>query len=46
MVTTSIAKTKFLQLKDERFYFPNCILSLPFGHRSLNELDEFKNQKG
>ena len=39
MVTTSIVKTKFLQLNYKRFYFPNGILSLPFGHPSLKELD-------
>ena len=46
MVTTSIVKTKFLQLNDKRFYFPYGILSLPFGHPSFKELDEFKNEKG
>ena len=45
MVTTNIVTAKFLQL-NERFYFPNGILSLPFGHPSLKELDEFKNEKG
>ena len=45
MVTTSIAKTKFSQLNDKRFYFPNKILSLPFGYPSLKELDEFKKEK-
>ena len=46
MVTTSIVKTKFSQLNNKSFYFPNSILSLPFGHPSLKELDEFKNEKG
>ena len=46
MVTTNIVKAKFSQLNDKRFYFPNGILSLPFGHPSLKELDEFKNEKG
>ena len=45
MVTTNIVTAKFSQL-NERFYFPNGILSLPFGHPSLKELDEFKNEKG
>ena len=39
MVTTKITKTKFSQLKDKRFYFPN-------GHPSLKELAQYKNQKG
>ena len=46
MVTTSIVKTTFSQLNDESFYFPNSILSLPFGHPSLKELDEFKHERG
>lgn len=45
MVTTSIAKTKFSQLNDKSFYFPNKILSLPFGYPSLKELDGFKKEK-
>ena len=46
MVTKNIVKTNFSQLNDKRFYFPNSILSLPFGHPSLKQLDEFKNEKG
>ena len=46
MTTHKITKTKFSQLNDKRFYFPNGILSLPFGHLSLNELDEYKKNKG
>ena len=46
MVTTNIVKTKFSQLNNKRFYVPNGILSLPFGHPSLKKLDEFKNEKG
>ena len=46
MTTHKITKTKFSQIKDKRFYFPNGILSLPFGHLSLNELDEYKKNKG
>ena len=46
MTTHKITKTKFSQLNDKRFYFPNRILSLPFGHLSLNELDEYKKNKG
>ena len=46
MTTHKITKTKFSQLNDKRFYFPNGILSLPFGHLTLNELDGYKKNKG
>lgn len=46
MVTTSVVKTKFSQINDKRFYFPNGLLSLPNGHPSLKEIDKFKNDKG
>ena len=46
MVKTVVTKTKFSQLNDKRFYFPDEILSLPYGHQSLKEIDEFKKQKG
>ena len=46
MTTHKILKTKFSQLNDKRFYFPNAIVSLPFGHSSLKEIDDFKKSKG
>ena len=46
MVNTSVTKTKFSQFNDKRFYFPNGILSLPYGHPSLYEIDTFKKEKG
>ena len=46
MVKTNVTKTKFSQLNDKRFYFPDDILSLPCGHVALNEIVEFKRQKG
>ena len=46
MTTHKIRKTKFSQLNDKRFYFPNGIVSLPFGHSSLKEVDEHKKNKG
>ena len=46
MTTHKITKTKFSQLNDKRFHFPNGILSLPFGHSSLNEIDEYKKNIG
>ena len=46
MVKTVVTKTKFSQLNDKRFYFAGGILSLPYGHPSLSEIDNFKRQKG
>ena len=46
MTTYKTTKTKFSQLNDKRFYFPNGILSLPFGHLSLKEVDKYKKNKG
>ena len=46
MTTHKIIKSKFSQLNDKRFYFPNGILSLRFGHLSLKEVDEYKRNKG
>ena len=46
MTTHKIVKTKFSQLNDKRFYFPSAIISLPFGHNSLKDIDTFKKDKG
>ena len=46
MTTHKIVKTNFSQLNDKRFYFPNAIVSLPFGHSSLKDIDTFKKSKG
>ena len=46
MTTHKIKKSKFSQLNDERFYFPNAIISLPFGHISLQVIGEYKKNKG
>ena len=46
MVKTNVTKTKFSQLNDKRFYFPDDVLSLPYSHIALKEIDEFKIQKG
>ena len=45
MTTHKIKKSKFSQLNDKRFYFPNAIVSLPFGHLALREIDEYKKDK-
>ena len=46
MATHKIRKNKFSQLNDKRFYFFNAVVSLPFGHLNLNEIDEYKKDKG
>ena len=34
------------RINDIRFYFPDGILSLPFYHPNLKDLNEFKGKKG
>ena len=46
MVRKTVQKTKFSQLNDKRFYFPDGIVSLPHGHQNLKEIDNFKKEKG
>ena len=46
MTTHKIIKAKFSQLNDKRFYFLNAVVSLPFGHCVLKDLDKFKKNKG
>ena len=46
MVKTTVTKTRFSQLNDKRFYFPNDTLSLPYGHPSLAAIDNFKKEQG
>ena len=46
MIKTTVTKTKFSQLNDKRFCFPNDILSLPYGHPSLEEIENFKIEQG
>ena len=45
MVKRTSIKSKFSQLNDKRFYFPEGVISLPFGLPNLKEIDEFKKQK-
>ena len=45
MTTFMIKKKKFSQLNDKGFYFLNAVVSLPFGHLSLTEIDEYKKIK-
>ena len=42
MKMTSSSKVKFAKLNDKRYYFSDGIVSLPFGHPSLNDLREYK----
>ena len=46
MTTHKIIKSKFSQLNDKHFYFPNAIVYLPFRHLALREIDEYKKNKG
>ena len=46
MTTYKIRKSKFSQLNDKRFYFPNAVVSLSFGHLSLNKIGEYKKDIG
>ena len=46
MITHKIKKKKFSQLNDKRFYFLNAVVSLPFGHISLRNVDKYKKDKG
>ena len=46
ITTYLIRKIKFSQLIDKQFCFPNAIASLPFGHITLKEIDEYKKDKG
>ena len=41
-----VVKTKFSQLIDNRFHFHDGIVSLPFRHKNLKQIDDFKRKKG
>ena len=45
MVKKTVTKSKFSRINDRRFYFPDAIVSRPFRHPNLNEIDDFM-QKG
>ena len=42
MTMTSVNKVKFASLNDKRYYFSDGIVSLSFGHPSLNTVREYK----
>ena len=42
MTMTSVNKVQFASLNDKRYYFSDGIVSLPFGHPSLNNVRKYK----
>ena len=44
MQMNTVNKIQFGQLNDKRFYFPNGIVSLPFGHCLFDEMRKKKTQ--
>ena len=44
MQMKSVSKVQFSQLNDKRFYFPNGIISLPYGDLYLEELRKEKHK--
>ena len=44
MQMESVSKVQFGQLNDKRFYFPNGIISLPYGHPYLEKLRKEKHK--
>ena len=44
MQMNTVSKIQFGQLNNKRFYFPNGIVSLPFGHFLFNELRKERGQ--
>ena len=42
MIMTSTNKVKFAQINDKRYYFSDGIVSLPFGHPSLEKIRNYK----
>ena len=45
MKKETVIKNKFSQINDKRFHFLDGILSLPFYHTNLKELNESKKEK-
>ena len=42
MTMTSVNKVQFARLNNKRYYFSGGIVSLPFGHPTLNKVREYK----
>ena len=45
IILETIEKCKFAQMNDKRYYFEDGIISLPFYHPYLNEINEQKTNK-
>ena len=45
MVRKKVTKSTFSQLNDKRFYFPVGIVSMPFGYKTLKQINDFKKEK-
>ena len=43
MIKKTVVKTKFFQLNNKRFYFPDGIVSLQFVPKNLKKIDDFKS---
>ena len=46
MVKKTVTKSKFSQLNDKEFYFPDGVVFLFFYHPDLKDVDVFKQKKG
>ena len=44
MSMATIRKSKFTQLKSKRFYISNDVVSLPFSHPQLKELNKYMEE--
>ena len=45
MVLEQIEKSQFAQINDKRYYFSGGIVSLPFSHPFLHEINQFEKDK-
>ena len=45
MVRKKVTKSTFSQLNNKRFYFSDGIGSMPFGYKTLKQIDDFKKEK-
>ena len=45
MVLEQIEKSKYAQMNVKRYYFSDGIVSLPFSHPFLHEINQFKKDK-
>ena len=45
MVLEQTEKSKYVQVNDKRYYFSDGIVSLPFSHSFLHEINQLKKDK-